>query len=250
VVSAAAPDVVPSARHLEGQPAEKVLMAWNAALNRHSVDELRPLYAPKVQFYGQSWSAQQVLEAKRQAFAKEPDFRQRISGVKVEQRGARIAITFEKHSGKGPKGDIYGSLVLEQRAEGLMIVDESDAATDAKLRPQADTCSEAAMSITSSQASIQADMARVAREYPELNPGGMSYEQSDRTDRYSGSMGYFHPDRYEPRWWIDAADGKLTIRDVYSDKPLPLTAPQQALVKRLCTGKADEPAADDSTAPR
>lgn len=65
----------------------------------------------------------------------------------------------------------------------------------------------------------------------------------------AGSLGYFHPDHYEPRWWIDAAEGKLTIRDAYSDALLPLTTPQQALIKRLCTGKADEPSAGDSAAP-
>lgn len=216
-------------------------MAWNAALNHHSVDDLRPLYGPKVQFYGQAWTAEQVLEAKRKAFEKQPDFRQRISDVKVDQQGERISITFEKRSGAALKGTVFGSLVLEQQAGGPKIVDESDAATDAKLRPQANSCPEAAMGITGTQAVIQADIERVAREYPDVNPGGLSYDQTDRTDRYSGSLGYFHPDHYEPRWWVDAAEGKLTIRDAYSGQPLPLTAPQQALIKRLCTGKSDEP---------
>lgn len=217
-------------------------MAWNAALNHHSVDELRPLYAPKLEFYGQKWTAEQVLEAKRKAFEKQPDFKQRISGVKVEPRDQRTSITFEKRSGSG---HAYGSLVLEQQSDGLKIVDESDEATDAKLRPRADTCPEAAMGITSSQSVIQADIERVAREYPDVNLGGLSYEQTDRTDRYSGSMGYFHPDHYEPRWWIDAAAGKLTIRDAYSGEPFPLTVPQQALIKRLCTGEPADPNAAD-----
>jgi hypothetical protein len=216
-------------------------MAWNAALNHHSVDELRPLYGPTVQFYGQVRTAEQVLDAKRTAFEKQPDFQQRLKDVKIEQQGGRTLITFEKRSGKALKSQVYGSLVLEHDADGLKIVDESDAATDAKLRPRADTCPEAAMSITGSLSVIQADIERVAREYPEVNPGGLSYDQTDRTDRYSGSLGYFHPEHYEPRWWIDAAAGKLTIRDAYTGELLPLTAPQQALVKRLCTGEAEDP---------
>jgi hypothetical protein len=220
-------------------------MSWNAALNHHSLDELRSLYGPEVVFYGQRWTAQQVLDQKRKAFEKEPGFRQRIKDVKVEQHDDRISITFEKRSGKGLKA-VYGSLELEQQPDGLKIVDESDEATDAKLRPKADTCPDAAMTIAGSESVVQADIERVAREFPEVNAGGLSYDQSERTDRYSGSLGYFHPDHYEPRWFIDAAAGKLTIRDAYSDALLPVTAAQKALVERLCTGKAD----DASDAPR
>ena len=100
--------------------------------------------------------------------------------------------------------------------------------------------------MTSTQPQIQADIARVAREYPEVSPGGLSYDQSGRTDRYSGSMGYFHADRYEARWWIDAADGKLTIRDGDSQALLPLSTAQQALIKKLCTGKADQESATEA----
>jgi len=220
-------------------------MAWNAALNHHSIDELRALYAAEVLFYGQRWTAQQVLDAKRKAFEKQPNFRQRITEVKFEQRDGRISITFEKRSGKGLKA-VYGSLELEQQPGGLKIVDESDEATDAKLRPQADTCPDAAMTVASSESVIQADIERVAREFPEVNPGGISYDQTGRTDRYSGSLGYFHPERYEARWFIDATAGKLTIRDAYSDALLPVTGAQRALIQRLCTGKAD----DESDSPR
>jgi len=238
------PSAVSSAQRREREPAEKLLMAWNAAENHHSLDELRPLYAAQVLFYGQRWTARQVLDAKRKAFEKEPDFRQRIKDVKVEHHDERISITFEKRSGKGLKA-VYGSLELAQQPDGLKIVDESDEATDAKLRPQADTCPDAAMTITSSESIVQADIARVAREFPDVNPGGLSYDQSGRTDRYSGSLGYFHPEHYEARWFIDAAAGKLTIRDAYSDALLPVTGPQRALIQRLCTGKGDD-ASDDA----
>jgi hypothetical protein len=233
------PSAAPSARTPQAEQAEKVLMSWNAAENRHSIDDLRVLYAAEVMFYGQRWTLQQVLDAKRKAFEKEPDFRQRLKDVKVEQRDERISITFEKRSGKALKA-VYGSLELEQRPDGLKIVDESDEATDAKLRPRADTCPDAAMTIATSESIIQADIERVAREFPDVNPGGMSYDQTGRTDRYSGSLGYFHPERYEPRWFIEAAAGKLTIRDAYSDALLPVTGAQRALIQRLCTGKGDD----------
>jgi len=227
-------------------------MTWNAALNHHSVDELRPLYGSEVLFYGQRRTAESVLEAKRKAFAREPSFRQRINDVKVEEREGRVSITFEKRSGKALKA-VYGSLELEQQPGGLKIVDESDAAADSKFRPQADTCPDAAMTITTSQSIIQADIERVAREYPDVNPGGMSYDQTDQTahtDRYSGSLGYFHPDHYEARWYIDAAAGKLTIRDAYTEALLPVTSAQKALIQRLCTGKFEDPTDAGSESPR
>lgn len=239
-----APSAVARARP-DAQRPETVLMAWNGALDRHAVDQLRPLYAASVLFYGQRFSASQVLEAKRKAFEKDPSFRQRISDVQIQKDGEKILIAFEKRSGKALEGRVYGSLVLEPAADGLKIVEESDAATDAKFRPRAESCPEAAMAITNAQPAVQADIARVAREYPEVNPGGFSYDQTEHTDRYSGSQGYFHPERYEPRWSIEAADGTLTIRDIYSQSALPLTAAQHALVKKLCTGKPDSPSEPD-----
>jgi hypothetical protein len=90
---------------------------------------------------------------------------------------------------------------------------------------------------------IQADEARVAREDPEVNAGGIYYDQVEHADRLSASQGYFHEDHYEPRWWIDAAEGTLTIRDSYTGQLLVVTPKQQAVVRQLCTGKAeaDEP---------
>jgi hypothetical protein len=238
VTPSAAPNIAapPAA---EPQRPEAVLMAWNGALDRHAVEQLRPLYAAHVLFYGQRLSAEQVLEAKKKALANDPSFRQRISEVRISRKAERVLLGFEKRSGKALKNKVYGSLVLAPEAGSLKIVEESDDTTDAKFRPEADTCPEAAMTITSAQPRIQADIERVAREYPDVNPGGLSYDQTERSDRYSGSMGYFHPERYEPRWLIDAADGKLMIRDLYSEAPLPLTAAQQALVKKLCAGKAE-----------
>ena len=156
-------------------------------------------------------------------------------------RPETVLVTFEKRSGAALKSDVTGSLVLEQINGSLKIVEESDLQTDSKLKPQADTCPEAAGVIVASQSSIQADMTRVARENPEVNAGGLVYDHVDHPDRYSASQGYFHEDHSEPRWWIDASDRKLTIRDAYSGELLPLTAPQRALIERLCTGKAENP---------
>lgn len=221
-------------------PAEALLMAWSSALSRHAVDELASFYAPQVVFYGRHKTAAEVVAAKRVALEKAPRFRQSVSDVKIDAGPNGFVLRFTKLSGDGPLKAVDARLVLESSQNKLVIVEESDAPTDQRTAPPTPTtCAEAVGLIVGSHPVIAADVARVAREYPEVNAGGMSYDQVDRPDHYSASQGYFHEDRYEPRWWIEAADGVLTIRDTYQEQPLVVTAKQQAIVRKLCTGKAD-----------
>jgi hypothetical protein len=222
-------------------------MEWNAALDHHSVDALAALYAPKVGFYGQQRTAEQVLEAKRQAFAKQPDFKQRVSGASITKEGDGFRVSFKKLSGEKLKNEAFGVLVVKPLGGKWQITEESDAMTDARFKPKADSCREAAMGIADSEPSIIADIERVAREYPDAHPGGMQLDLEERDDRYLGSQGYFHDDRYEARWWIDAGSGDITIRDGYTMALLPITPAQRALVRKLCTGKL--PSDDDAPAP-
>lgn len=221
-------------------PAESFLMAWSSALSRHAVDELASFYGPQVVFYGRPKSAAEVVAAKRQALDKAPHFRQSVSDVHIETGPNGFVLRFQKLSGEGTLKAVEARLVLESSQDRLRIVEESDAPTDRRTAtPEPTTCADAVGPIVGAQAAIAADVARVAREYPEVNAGGLTYDQVDRPDHYSASQGYFHEDHYEPRWFIDAADGVLTIRDAYTQELLPVTAKQQALVRKLCTGKND-----------
>ena len=217
-------------------------MAWSSALSRHAVDELPAFYAPQVVFYGRHKTAAEVVDAKRGALAKAPQFRQSVSNVHIDKGPNGFVLRFQKLSGQGALKAVDARLVLESSSDKLAIVEESDAPTDQRTAtPAATSCAEAVEPIVGNHPVILADMARVAREYPNVNAGGLSYDQVEVPDRFSASRGYFHEDRYEPRWWIEAADGVLKIRDTYTDQLLVVTPKQQASVRKLCTGKADTP---------
>jgi hypothetical protein len=221
-------------------PAERFLLAWSSALDRRAVAELEPFYASQVIFYGHRESAAEVVAAKRGAFAKVPDYRQRVGDVHIQKGPNGFVVRFEKRSGPRLESVVPARLVLESQTGKLSIVEESDDVTDQRLKtPPAANCADAVNRIVNAHPVIEADEARVARENPEVNAGGLSYDDVEHADRFSASQGYFHEDHYEPRWWIDAADGTLTIRDAYTGELLVVTPKQQAVVRKLCTGEAE-----------
>lgn len=209
-------------------------------MSRHAVEELASFYGPEVVFYGRHETAAEVVAAKREALDKAPHFRQSVSDVHIETGPNGFVLRFRKLSGEGALKSVEARLVLESSQDRLRIVEESDAPTDRRTAtPTPTTCADAVGPIVGNHPVIAADVARVAREYPEVNAGGLTYDQVDRPDHFSASQGYFHEDHYEPRWWIEAADGVLTIRDTYTQELLVVTAKQQALIRKLCTGKAE-----------
>ncbi len=247
VVSAVSPAIAstspaPIAKPGERQATtpEKLLFAWNVALNRRAVAELQPFYGPSVLFYGRRITRAQVLDAKHSAFQKTPDFQQRIRSVRISRGPSGYVVRFEKQSGASLEQTVNARLVLEARDGKLEIVEESDEVTDRRLaNPEPETCSDAVIRIADGQPIIQADRARVAREYPDVNPGGMSFDVEEHRDRASLAFGYFHPERFETRWTGDAADGKLTLRDNLTTQLLPLTRAQEQLIQRLCPGPSE-----------
>jgi hypothetical protein len=74
----------------------QVLDRWNDAHDKHDDVALLGLYAPTVQFYGQSLSATKCAAIKKAAFAKSPDYRQSVKDVSVEQDGAQTKVSFTK----------------------------------------------------------------------------------------------------------------------------------------------------------
>src|SRR3982751_572314 len=55
------------------QAPEAGVKAWNDALNRQDLVALRAAYAPEVMFYGHRMTTAEVIAAKAQALAKDPD---------------------------------------------------------------------------------------------------------------------------------------------------------------------------------
>jgi hypothetical protein len=127
-------------------------------------------------------------------------------------------------------------LVLEKVGERLLISEESDSATDERFKkPAATSCSELGLEVAGGMQVIQRDIERVAREYPHVNPGGIIFQEGP--GYVDAAQGYHHTERFENRWYIEGADGKLEIRNAYTGEVYPLTPQQQASAKALCTGK-------------
>jgi hypothetical protein len=246
------PNAAPSASAAAPKPkhpAEIFLMAWSAALDHHAVAELASFYGPEVIFYGRRETLAKVVAAKRQALEKAPKFRQSITDVHVQNGPNGFVLRFQKLSGDGVMTAVAARLVLEASKGKLAIVEESDAPTDKRTAsPAATTCSQVVNQIVGSHPVIAADVTRVAREYPEVHPGGFYYDEVEHPDRVSLSQGYFHEDHYEARWWIDAADGVLTIRDAYTTALLVVTRnsrrPFVSFVRAKPTTKTQRPATD------
>jgi hypothetical protein len=220
-------------------PNEQLLAAWNTALDRRDADALAALYAPRVYFYGQWKTAAQVVKLKRAAFAKQPDYRQRIDDVHITKSDRGFTAIFQKHSGPGFTSSVEGRLTLERSGGKLSIAEESDSVTDQRLlKPVPSSCAEAAFQILGEQPVIEADMRRVAREMPEAQPGGITYEED--AQHLSAAQGYFLPEHFDVRWRIEVENGVLTLSDAYTMQTFPLSTEQRARVRHACSGGAPD----------
>jgi len=216
-------------------PVERLVMAWNAALDARDVNQLVPLYGPRILFYGLKRNPEQVLETKRRQFARIPDYRQRIDNVRITPTRDGYVVEFDKWSGPKAGSRVKARLVLETIAGRLFIAEESDAATDARLRkPPRFTCADAALSAAAGVSTIMQEQERVAAEMPGMSPGAIVY-RSDEGNVEAGS-GFFHPERFEARWWIDVVAGEITIRDALTGDLLPVAEQERERVRLACPG--------------
>lgn len=121
--SARAPDAAP-------QSPEAAVKAWNDALNRHDLDALRAAYAPDVLFYGRHMTGAEVVAAKAQAFAKDPDFRQEVSDFAANEAADTVTARFTKAwTAKGVTRRVGGSLGLKRANGRFLVTAETDVAT-------------------------------------------------------------------------------------------------------------------------
>jgi hypothetical protein len=238
---AAAPSVPPPAPASEAKrpenPVQRLVMAWNAALDSRDVTQLVPLYGPRILFYGLKRNPDQVLETKRRQLARVPDYRQRIDNVRITRSPNGYVVEFDKWSGPKASARVRARLVLETIAGRLFIAEESDAVTDERLRrPPRNTCADAALSAAAGVSAIMREQERVAAEMPGVNPGAIVY-QADEGNVQAGS-GFFLPERFEARWWIDVVAGEITIRDALTSDILPVSEEERERVRQACSGAA------------
>jgi len=233
--SAAAPRPDDSARAL--------LAAWNDALNAHDVARLATLYGERVRFYGKSRLRAEVSDAKRRAFEKAPGFHQTVDAVHVETTETGFVIRFDKRSGQGKGSLVAARLTAQTTPSGLVIIEETDAATDAhRARAALGSCSDEAFRVVSAHPVIVADIARVAREDPDVVPSGVVYDAD--AHHVEAGQGYMHADRFELRWSIDVGGGELVVHDTLSDEPLVFSAADRALVRAACSRVANDGGAE------
>lgn len=148
--SAAAP-VPPSA--VEGRPGpgavssntsvEVAVNLWSEAHNLHDALRLRGMYAPMVDYYGQSITRDKVTEAKAQAFSKAPDFRQSLVDIEVHAAKGESVVRFAKTWIAGGKVKTIGaSITFESRDGRLVITRETDESVKhASIRCGQEVCS-------------------------------------------------------------------------------------------------------------
>lgn len=120
---------------------------WNEAHVKHDSRALEGLYAPRVQFYGQSLTGRRCAELKKAAFDKSPDFTQSIHEVTISSVDRKVSFT-KTATEKGKSTDYPAVLVVN--ADGLITL-ESDKITDANLAaPNAQWCTENAPDVVDS----------------------------------------------------------------------------------------------------
>jgi ketosteroid isomerase-like protein len=224
--------------------AERTLLAWNAALDRRDVDALKSLYSPQVLYYGVRRTAEQVLQAKRDAFVQNSQYRQRVDNVQIAPSVDGISITFRKHSGPELRSSVKARIVLKARGDQLTITEETDAATDELLRRlEPKDCLDAALTIAFRQAVIARERERLARESPAVHQSAVIYESTEES--VDANMGHFDSDRFIGHWGITVEDGELKIVDNWKNKPLPLSENDKTLIRRLCRRNARDASTDE-----
>jgi hypothetical protein len=229
--TSAQPAVPPRPQH----PAEQVLTAWNSALDRRDADKLASLYAPRVRFYGASKSSEDIIKIKKAAFGRMPDYRQRVENVRITKQPKGFEVRFDKYTSPKLDEKIAARLVLEP-AEGdrLLIAEETDSVTDRRFkRAEPAICADAALSAVAGHPVVQKDIKRVERESRDAHPAGVVY--ADEAGKFEAAWGYMHPERFEPRWWVDVVSGQINARDALSDEGLAFANEERERVSTACS---------------
>jgi len=235
--------------------AQRVVRAWNAALDGHDVAGLNALYADRVLVYGRQLARDEVVASKRTAFSKQPSFRQEIVGdiaVTRDPSGTLIA-RFGKRSGFGAKlSDVRARLALKPRAlepTMLEVVEESDDATDARLAGKntshsqdgggiglsSSSCrrvaSKAVHALRPVQKAISQAQAAAARSGGGAHYGGITPLDDD--SGFTEELGVQTPERFETvvSYAVDR-DGKITVTAGGEDVPVPVAGARA--VKKAC----------------
>ncbi|MCU0686174.1 MAG: hypothetical protein MUF34_28665 [Polyangiaceae bacterium] len=159
--ASAAPQPRPSAALLdeEGEALLALIRRWSAALDAHDDDALLALYGAAVRFYGRDSRREGIVASKRAAFAK--GYRQSIGPIALDRADPRRPrATFAKRwVAAGVASEVTGQLAFEKEGGHWLIVEESDAKTEARRLANGDACRDAVFELVAATATAKAMLA-------------------------------------------------------------------------------------------
>lgn len=217
--------------------AKRIVRSWNDALDRHDVDALSVLYAPKVVFYGPELSRSAVIAAKRRALGASSTFKQELVGEleTAPTASGAIAVTFTKRSGAAGKlSDIRATIVVA--GEPPAITEERDAASDARGARDPDArCFEAVAAVVVALPDVKRRLAETEAElpkFPDRRMGGIG-PMREADGSVTGGLGVHSDERYEGIvWYTVSPDGKL---EVSAPDPIAVPRADAARVASACS---------------
>lgn len=196
---------------------QQAIQRWNDALNRRDMLALEALYADQVHYYGRDVPRSQVLEQKRAALEKVPDFKQTIMGMMVLEQGDHAMVEFRKGSGPASKRKTVDARMRVTRYPGgHRIVEETDLISEGKHGKAALSCTAAAAAAvesTKEATSINGYIAALLEKAndPDLTQGGIG-PQMDDDGTISYSLGIHHSDRFEAMAWYTVNPRTAEVR--------------------------------------
>jgi hypothetical protein len=237
---------------------EELVGEWNYPHIEPDLDGFERLYAERVRFYGQSLTRAEVIERKRQLFARVPSFSQMVlSTMSIERKGELTRVGFKKRSGpEGAENDAFGTLVFGKAPE-FFIQEESEAAPIKKFGGRSAfaaapvDCDSAVWFLVESTPDakwIQAEIDEHLRSLPKgtgPTAGGIGplTPNETRDGTYLLAIGVHHPERFEAyEWYTVDADGNATEsgspRDpLRLDNELSPSTDSQRRFRELCQRK-------------
>jgi hypothetical protein len=236
-------DVDPAVEHVR-----TFVLTWSAALGRHDVLALIPLYEEYVRLYGGESPVPkaEVIEAKRRALANASFHQEVIGPVEVVREvGEDFTARFVKRSGsKGKLSDVRARLRVRAKTGGqLVIVEESDEPSDELARARltgTDGCLAAAAAAVHGVREVAEFETRASAEADasggKLHVGGFG-PQELREGKFGVGMGFQSDDRFGGRVWyeVDRKTGKIEL--TLEGTPVQVGEAAEARVKAACAGR-------------
>lgn len=243
---------VPETKASVSQTIESLVTDWNMAHNNKDINALKNLYADEVNLYGNVYSNQEVIEQKKQFFAKGAQtYQQILGGTDVIVHSPFVAkASFIKKITIGHTVKSYDAyLMFEKSGNSWKIVGENDEQTEEKVIEtksapmrieDISSCETAAEAIFRSSADVQKILREPNAKYKlEYTPGA-----PDNPNHrywfwiYANAANSSSTETYA-RYQVDPITGQLYEFNAVEDKAMPVKSDvaMQQYIKKYCGAK-------------